>query len=347
MLVTVATVILVAFTLLERSVRARLETFGLNTLVIRELMTAADQEMIPNGAGPDRLAPLQRLGHRVQLRQLYIRGQTEWGTDLMAYSYSPDSVPELAPWLSPKTPLICFSDRLPEDTLIEVTLNRQTGAAVVRRMDSFLRPLGGENLLFVPQGWTPDSERLGYVETTLFQRASDGPSMQQFVDAVNLLGQLERRRPAQLQSPVAMIRELERLQARQNQWRKIMAILLGLALALVYGAIAVLEFRQNLYIGALLRSFGTPALFLYFRQWAENAFVANTAAILAILTVYSLHSSLFGTLGFPRSVLDLKLANPYLTSEIGLILACVNIGAFLSSLPVALGLRREVGEILS
>jgi len=150
-----------------------------------------------------------------------------------------------------------------------------------------------------------------------------------------------------MQSALPLLKELERLQGRQQQWRALLAGVLGLAVALVFGAIAVLEFRQNLFIGALLRSLGTPGRFLYFRQWFENALLANLAALSAIALVAGLHAQIFGALGFPPAVLELKDVNPYFSYEIALVLLWVNIGAFLSSLPVAVGLRRPVGAILN
>ena len=144
-----------------------------------------------------------------------------------------------------------------------------------------------------------------------------------------------------------MVKELESLQARQAQWRSAMAGLLGLAVALVFGAIAVLEFRQNAYVSALLRSFGAPGKALYIRQWLENAALANLAGISAILLLASFHKELFGALGFPHDLLNLKNANPYFSSEMALVLLWLNIGAFLSSLSVAIGLKKPVGEILS
>jgi hypothetical protein len=171
--------------------------------------------------------------------------------------------------------------------------------------------------------------------------------MQRYVQAVNLLYAVDRRSPPQMQSALPLLKELERLQGRQKEWRVVLAGLLGLSLALVFGAIAVLEFRQNLFIGALLRSLGAPGRFLYFRQWLENAFLANLAAVGSVLLVALFHRQIFAGLGFPVSVLDLKDANPYWSFEVALILLCVNVGAFLSSLPVAVGLRKPVGAILN
>jgi hypothetical protein len=138
---------------------------------------------------------------------------------------------------------------------------------------------------------------------------------------------------------------LETLQARQEKWRFGLAAMLGLALALVYGAIAVLEFRQNLFITALLRSLGAPSRFLFFRQWAENALLANGAAFLAICVLAAVHQSLFGLLGFSPSVL--AVGSPYWSGEVLTLFVWVNIGALLSAIPVAMGLRKPVGEILS
>ncbi len=343
----VATVILVAFTLLERSVRARLDRFGLNTLIVRETVSGIDPELIHNNDRPDRLAPLQEAGDKMRLRQLNVRAQTEFQTEVPVMSYPPEALTKLAEWLDSATPLVLFNETLPENILVRVSLGRNSGLALVRRMGSFLRPLGIDNLLLVPQDWALDMERIGFVETTVFQRRSSALPMGRYVQAVNLLYTVDHRSTPQMQSALPLLQELERLQDRQQQWRILLAGLLGLALALVYGAIAVLEFRQNLFIGALLRSLGAPGHFLYLRQWGENALVANAAALGAILVVASLHAQIFGALGFPSTVLSLKDANPYWSSEIALILLCVNVGAFLSSLPVAVGLRRPVGAILN
>jgi hypothetical protein len=345
--VVVATVILVAFSLLERSVRSRLDSFGLNTLVVRENVSGIDPELLHNTDRPDRLAPLQAAGDKMRLRQLHVRAQTELQTEVPVMTYPPDALPKLAEWLDSATPLVYFNETLPENILLRVNLGRQSALALVRRMGNFLRPLGVDNLLLVPQDWALDAERLGFNETTIFQRQESAMPMQRYVQAVNLLYAVDRRSPPQMQSALPLLKELERLQGRQQQWRALLAGVLGLAVALVYGAIAVLEFRQNLFIGALLRSLGAPGRFLYLRQWFENAVLANLAATAAIVSVAFLHAQIFGALGFPRTVLNLNDANPYWSYEIALILLWVNVGAFLSSLPVAVGLRRPVGAILN
>jgi hypothetical protein len=346
LLVSVATVIVVAFSLLERSIRVRLENFGLNTLVMRETMPSTDPEAQPNLDRPDRLSPLRHHGQKLRLRQLYARGQSDWQNDMLAFSYSEDDLPVLGPLLSTSTPLVILSETLPENSTIRVSLGRQVGTAVIRRPALFFRPMVTGNVLLVPQGWNPDNERLGFIETTLFERAPEAVSMQRVVDAITRFYKLDHRTLPQIQSALGLIRELENLQERQRQWRGLLAGLLGLTLALVFGAIAILEFRQNLFITALIRSFGAPSRILYLRTWIENAFIANLSAICAVCLVAALHDKIFGTLGFGR-VLHTPGVNPYLSAEVASILIWVNVGAFISSLPVALGLRKPVGSVLT
>ena len=347
LLVLVATAILVVFHLLERSLRERLERFGLNTVLIRESVTPESREMVTSGEGADRLAPLNQSGKKLRLRQLFVRGQTEWQNNLLVFTYPSRGMALLVDYLTAETPSIIFSDTLPENALVKVTIGRQSVIAQIRRPEGWIRPLINEDILLVPQGMLADEERLGFIDTTVFQRNPDALPVARVVSAVSALYATERRIPPQVQSALALIRDWEILKERQAQWRTILAGILGLTLSLVYGAIAILEFRQNLYVSALLRSFGAPPRYLYFRHLFENAILANLAGCAAIAALALLHTSLFGQLGFTKTVTDLRAGNPYFSPEMVVILSWVNIGAFLSSLPVAFGLRQPVGAILN
>ena len=347
LLVTVATVILVAFNLLERNLRTRLENFGVNTIVSREMVSATDLSVLPNQIRDDRMAPLDKYGEKIRLRQFYSRATAPFQREITTMSYSDEALPLIGSLLHTNTPLMLFSETMPENSLVEVNLERLQGVAVVRKPTIFFKPVMNQTVLLVPQGWAPEAERNGYVEMVVFRRKSEELPIPHFISAIQNLFIMEEKNPPQLQSAVGMIKELEGLQQRQAQWRSAMAGMLGLALALVFGAIAVLEFRQNAYVSALLRSFGAPGKALYLRQWIENGVLANLAAISAILVLACFHSELFGALGFPSDLLNLRNANPYFSWEMALVLLWVNIGAFLSSLAVAVGLRKPVGEILS
>src|SRR3954466_385080 len=141
LLVLVATVILVIFQLLERSLRDRLERFGLNTVLVREAVASDSKELVLSGRSPDRLAPLALHGKKLRLRQLFLRAQTEWQNSLVVLSYPPEAISVLAEMLSPETPAICLSDTLPEDAMVRVSVGRQSLLAQVRKPQGWLRPL--------------------------------------------------------------------------------------------------------------------------------------------------------------------------------------------------------------
>ncbi len=326
--------------------RARLENFGLNTLVVRQMVGPNDSSIDLYGEGPDLLEPLTQEGRKIRLHQLYPRARTELQSDLPVLTYSREDLPTLVSWGMPDAAFVYVNDSLPAKTTIEVWFNHQPATAMIAPVGNYFRRLGLDNFLLAPQGWASEVERLGYIETTFFEKTAAIP-MQRCADAINLVYRVDGKPPPQIQSALPWLRELESLQGRQQRWRMILAGILGSTVALVYGSIALLEFRQNLFITALLRSLGAPRRFLYVRQWLENAFLANVSTLAAIAAVALFHREIYGTLGFARSALDLRQGNPYLTSEIAMILLWVNAGAVLSSFPVAFGLRKPVGKILN
>ncbi len=341
LLVMVATVILTAFQLVERSLQQRLERFGLDTLLVRQAVTPDSPRFFRHGREADELTSLGGMGRKLRLRQLFTRGQTEWsGNNLPVFTYPAEALPWLAEMLSTQTEAICASDELPPRTQLHVRINHRVILASVARPPNWLRALSADDFLLVPQGWLPDEEQSGWLETTVFQRGPTAPPMDQIIAAVNALSSFNQRTP-QIQSALPLMRELEELRRRHQQWRAVLAGILGAAVALVYGAIAILEFRQNLFVGALLRSFGAPTRLLYFRHWLENAALANAATVVALLLISVLQPKILESFSLPT----VPSQDP--NGPAAMVFLWVNFGAFLSSLPVAAGLRQPVGEILS
>src|SRR5580765_3245004 len=156
LLVTVATVILVAFNLLERNLRTRLESFGVNTIVTREMIVATEPLVMPNQPRPDLYAPLKEFGDKIRLRQFFLRANTPWQKEIPVFSYDDEALGMLGDLIHPKTPLVYLADTMPEGALVEMNLDRRQYTAVVRRPNTFFRPLVSQSILLVPQGWSPE-----------------------------------------------------------------------------------------------------------------------------------------------------------------------------------------------
>lgn len=195
LLVTVATVILVAFNLLERNLRTRLDNFGVNTVIAREMVVSSDPMAMPNQPRPDRYAALDPYGEKVRFRQFFVRAHAPWQREIQVLSYNDDALPFIADLLHTNTPLICLTENMPENALIEINLDKQQYTAVVRKPKSLFRPLVNPTVLLVPQGWSPEAERVGYIETSIFRRKPDTLPIPRFVSAIQNLFLMDEKIP--------------------------------------------------------------------------------------------------------------------------------------------------------
>ena len=93
LLVTVATLILVAFHLLEKNLRSRLENFGVNTLIARDVIPANAPDLLPNLGRPTRFESLADYGTKVTFRQLYGSAELGWQKNITVLSYPPRRAP--------------------------------------------------------------------------------------------------------------------------------------------------------------------------------------------------------------------------------------------------------------
>jgi predicted lysophospholipase L1 biosynthesis ABC-type transport system permease subunit len=116
--------------------------------------------------------------------------------------------------------------------------------------------------------------------------------------------------------------------------------------ALVFGSIAILEYRQNRFIVALLRSFGAPAPLLLLRYAAEALLLVAVALLLVRQGIVLAHPALFALAGFEPGLLDRAVLDPYAWPAVWPQARWLLLGAALGVLPVAFALRQPVGKIL-
>lgn len=136
------------------------------------------------------------------------------------------------------------------------------------------------------------------------------------------------------------------MQTLGRQWQAAAGLLGGAAVALVFGSIAILEYRQNRFNVALLQSFGVPGTLLLLR-YAAVALLLAAAAILAARGILIVaHGQLFALAGFEPALLDRALLDPYDWPEIWRQARWLALGAGLGVMPVALAMRAAVGRVL-
>lgn len=145
-------------------------------------------------------------------------------------------------------------------------------------------------------------------------------------------------------SAANILRDLERFQVIQGKVKIALVGGCGFVLAVIMASMAWLEFREDQYVLALLRSFGTQRIWLFIHSlWENVVLVAFAIAMIPMVWSLLLGSGVvsLARFGFP-SQLEVIAWNDLQISVLAALVGCL-----LATLPVALGLRKQVGLVLS
>jgi hypothetical protein len=337
------------FTLAGRSLEARVARLGARTLLVTEAVVGDNVRNAPLSA---LFAPLADRADLVALRQLSTPARDELGRDCTVMAYDAAALPALAPMLAgdgaKDAPCHLLAPGLPSGVAINVEVDgRDYRAVTVARPAWFEAFAFNRPVVLLPAEGEAAGLEQGYIELAmLVARDADAGGVARLAEAVRALLFLENRSTAQVQSPEALLGELERVQTLGRQWQAAAGLLGGVAVALVFGSIAILEYRQNRFIVALLRSFGAPATLLLLRYAVEALLLAAAAVLAARGILVVAHGQLFALAGFEPALLDRALLDPYGWPDIWRQARWLALGAGLGVLPVALAMRAAVGRVL-
>ena len=333
-----------SFTLSAASIQQKISQMGIRTILLTRTSVGAGEqrEHLANI-----IAPLSARGTLLRLRQLGVSAEDEFGQRRSVYVYGNDMLAAIGrPNSSGGAYLI--SDKLPEGMVSPVQID--AGAefdAVVIPPPSWLAKFGANpNALLLPVENSEEWLQRGFFEVIVFL-GNDDTDLPATEEDLRILLELEDLNRVQLTSPKELLRQLDKLESTQRKWQGGFGLFGGLAVSLVFGSIAVLEYRQNRFIIALLRSFGTPSVLLIARYLVEATLLVALAILLARGTAISVHPVIFQTIGIEPTLIDRGLIDPYAWQLVWGNLKWLGLGAFLSILPVALALRTPVGKILA
>lgn len=333
-----------ALLLAERSLEVRVARMGAQVLTVTESVTS-DANTRP--ALGQLLRSVTDRADLIALRQVAARAEDEFGRTLLVLVYGDDTLTALAPLLAsaPDAAVHVINPQLPEGLPLLVTLDGRDYLSAVLHASSWLQRYGANQpVVLVPASIGQNWLETGWFETALLiERTGNLPKL---AAAVRAILQLEERTYAQVQSPEALLSELAELRRVQHRAQTGAGLLGGIVVALVFGSIAVLEYRQNRFVAALLRSFGAPTPLIVIRYAVEALILTTAAVALAVWILVSLHAWLFALAGFEPALLNRTTLDPYSLSLVWQQARWLVIGAVLSLFPVAFGLRQPVGRVL-
>lgn len=182
----------------------------------------------------------------------------------------------------------------------------------------------------------------GFTQTTIL-RADSIETIQQAHSIIEALSKVEGRRIF-IQSNLKILRDLQTIRGIQAQALIWVTIGSSAILGLVFGSLAWMEFREERYLLALIRSFGVGSLSLLAHSLVENCLLAISGVLLGFACL---------RLGVTFMQVDaMNLAwlksteSLYGTDGMALIVGAA-LGGILSCIPIAIGLRKPLGLVLS
>jgi hypothetical protein len=239
--------------------------------------------------------------------------------------------------------VVLLSDKRIVDSTVVITLEGLRFEAVVMRPDDELlaTAMGDHEWIVASARRLSPLLQQGFTRNVLMQ-AKSVDEIERADEIADVLRFVEQRQVT-IRSALPLLRQLREI--RMIQRYVLVAVTLGsaLVLGLVCGALAWMEFREERYLLALIRSFGVGRVMLLVHAVAENCLVAVSGVALG----FGLLALAAGRLDLAAMQLEWLGAGDLLVRrETLMLLAGALFGGLLSCIPVGMGLRKPLGLVL-
>lgn len=334
------------FSLTERAVKKKISSFGLNTLILRTTEVNS-QEHRPQL--DELFSGLADKGIYFPFSVLYAKAQLQGNKKAKVVIYKENSLPVLKsffPIERIRSQIFLtahgYQESLPERVRI---WNYFYDAEVIKPSPQLRFISHNEPMLFIPESVSRFFQKFSRQESILFLAQESGELPQIISSIENLLKQ-EGFERFEITSPIKWLGELDGVRSLRVQAQAIGGSFVGLLIILIFGSIAIFEYRQNIFATALFKSFGLHAIHLIFRYFFEALLLLFISFIISIELAKILHGVVFKLAGFDSGLLFLSSFNPYQISENYFLVSLLAFTAGVSIMPVCFALRKPVGRVL-
>ncbi len=339
-MVGLSILLLVGFRMQIDRIKAEINKFGLDNMLIIETVTQKD---IDNGIQSDRFRSIGNWGKLFTAKRLLASARTSNGRYASVVAYSDEDMRGLLPYLKYGHDVFLLSKNLPEGLVMDFDVQHHHLSGISLHPEEHISQLIQSDTLFVPMSEINDITKYGYSTIYYLERNKNAPEIATLTEAIQRVILADGNGKVDIKSAAQLKKKLDKLEAQQSRMRIWLATILGAALALIYGVLSILEFRQSMYISALLKSFGVSRLLLGLRSIAENILIVNLVTLGVIYLLQHYHNTIFAPLKLKQAT---NLHELYWGQETLWIIIAANIGILISSIPVFLALRKPIGKIL-
>lgn len=342
-----AAAVLVFFAKVEMELRQRLSDKSIYTVVTNEFVSSEQAPTLLQKSYEEEVMWANRIGNANYraVKQPFIGVMLQRRQNVPLLSYS-TSLPDFAEERHSDRPAgirLLTPETSYHGQNVEITLGDKQAYAMAGPMPKWI-----EKELMLPSAVMAPSElmnpylRRGFVNFSVakFETISQ---VESYLNETRAYYKAEKRQ-VRITSAFELLKNLEHIQLMQKFARSMVVTGCCVILALTLGSVSWLEYRQESYLLALLRSFGTPVWLLFLHMLLENLLLVMAGIAIAFIAWRPLFVSLvpkMQTLGMA------SINAPALPiADFAVIISAGIIGVCISMLPVAYGLRKPTGLIL-
>gem|GEM_PF-5971889 len=307
----------------------RIEQNDLNNLCIQEVLG-------PNAS----FSEFRRFNSNAQYKDL---------TRIPVISYEPDQWLSRSLQLPPSDTdsyLFLLHFDFPEHTNVTVKSPSSGNSTLRAKLSSLPNTLKEhiklDQFLLIPSTLENNYNQSGYQSIQIIE-VNELEELEPTINRLEHLFRLDKRN-IQMIDQRNLLQELEQIYDLQAKWRLGVAIMISIVLTLLIGSTALLEFRQNQYVIALLKSFGVRvylvALAFIFENILLISFGLGVAAI--IMNFFSKKAMNALSQSFGTTTLDWS----FNFADLQVLALASSIGVILALIPVFKSLQKPVGRVL-
>lgn len=342
-----AVIVLTLFGQIERELRLQLEKASVYSVYVSEFVTGENAATVLRKSYEDEVMWASHYGQDTirQLRQPLVSAVWNRNETVPVYAYTSSIAGLDGGVVGPDDPPVAWllSSTTGAGQWEEVSVSGKRMLARSAAVPPWVRKgLSVSNAVLAPVEMVEPFLSKGFISHTLANFTTMG-EVQQFVAEVSAFYGADRRQ-VKIVSALDILKNLERITAIQRIVRTLIVVGCGVILALTLGSIAWLEYRQDSYLLALLKSFGTPSFLLLVHMFFENLLLVLAGIVLVRLAwtpLFEMASPQLRSIGLPA------VGAPTLPAlDFAIIVLAGVVGVMLAMVPVAFGLRRPAGLIL-
>ncbi len=290
--------VLTMFAEIERELRDQLAKNSVYSVSVSEFVTKDRAPTILRRTYEEEVFWSERYGSDVikQIRQPFVSVVVDGDRNvpLLAFTSSLSEFQQTENFELPPAVWLLSDNPVYQGQSVGIALGTRRTVADVRPVPAWIRRgLAMETVATIPVEMIEGQLTSGFINH-MIANLKNIEEVESFVENVTAYYKAENRQ-IKIISALDILKNLEQITKIQGIVRTLIVLGCGIILALTLGSIAWLEYRQDSYLLALLKSFGTPSIILLFHMFLENLLLV-LAGISIVTAVWSPIYSMAGTL---------------------------------------------------